>query len=116
MTDEVTPNACSLGASDLQRRLAEIAEIGADSLLEHSADRGRHLLRFRFDAATRSRLEEIVAAESKCCSFLDLSLRRQGGELVLSIGAPEAGRPVADELAAAFGGSVEPGGPAQQRR
>jgi len=105
MTEEVTPNVCSLGARDLEERLAQIAEIGADSLIEHSVDRGRHLLRFRSDAATRRRLEEIVEAESRCCSFLDLSLKRQGGELVLSIGAPDAGQPVADELAAAFSGN-----------
>lgn len=101
MTDG-DPTACSLGASDLRARLNEIAEVGADSLIERGADKGRHLLRFRSTEETRRRLKAIVAAEAKCCSFLDLSLAEQGGELVLSIGAPKEGRPVADELAAAF--------------
>ncbi len=77
---EGTPITCSLGASDLRQRLAEIAEVGADSLIARSADGERHLLRFRSDADTRRRLEAIVAAEAKCCSFLDLSLEEQGGD------------------------------------
>jgi hypothetical protein len=101
---EGTPIACSLGASDLRQRLDEIAEVGAVSLIERSADGERHLLRFRSDPATRRRLEGIVAAEAKCCSFLDLSLEEQGGELVLSVSAPPDGQPIADELAAAFAG------------
>jgi hypothetical protein len=104
MTEEI-PLACSLGASDLRQRLAEIAEVGADSLIERSADGERHLLRFRSDADTRRRLEAIVVAEAKCCSFLDLSLEEQGGELVLSVSAPQDGQSVADGLAAAFAGA-----------
>lgn len=102
---EGTPIACSLGASELRQRLNEIAEVGADSLVERSADGERHLLRFRSDPETRRRLEAIVAAEAKCCSFLDLSLEEQGDELVLSVSAPQDGQPVADELAAAFAGT-----------
>lgn len=83
--------ACSLGAGDLRRRLEEIAAVGAASLIENSADGDRHLLRFRSDPETRRRLEAIVAAEARCCSFLALSLREQRGELVLSVAAPEEG-------------------------
>jgi hypothetical protein len=97
-----TQIACSLGADDLQRRLAAIAELGAGSLIAREADGGRHLLRFRADPETRRRLEAIAAAEVECCSFLELSLRQRGGELVLSIAAPRGGQPIADELAAAF--------------
>jgi hypothetical protein len=102
---EGTPIACSLGASDLRQRLDEIAEVGANSLIERSADGERHLLRFRSDPETRRRLGAIVTAEAKCCSFLDLSLAEEGGELVLSVSAPEDGQPIADELAAAFAGT-----------
>ena len=98
-----TPIACSLGAADLRQRLAAIAELGADSLLSREADDGRHLLRFRADAATRRRLGEIVAAEVECCPFLDFRLSEGRGELVLSIAAPADARAAADGLAAAFG-------------
>jgi hypothetical protein len=101
MTD-AKPVACSLSAGDLEQRLAAIAAIGADSLIARSVEGGRHELRFRADATTRERLEAIVAAEAECCSFLDLALHEDGGELVLSIAAPTDAQPIADELAAAF--------------
>jgi hypothetical protein len=102
---EGTPIVCSLGASDLRQRLDEIAEVGTDSLIQRGTDGERHLLRFRSDPDTRRRLEAIVAAEAKCCSFLVLSLAEEGGALVLLVSAPQDGQPVADELAAAFAGA-----------
>jgi hypothetical protein len=103
---ERTPIACSLGASDLRQRLKEIAEVGAESLIERSANGDSHLLRFRSNPETRRHLEAIVAAEAKCCSFLDLALEEGDGELVLSVSAPQDGQPIADELAAAFAGAA----------
>jgi hypothetical protein len=101
MTDQ-DPFACSLDSGALEQRLAAIAEIGAESLISHRAEDGRHLLRFRADAATRTRLEEIVAAEAECCSFLDLSLGQEADELVLSVAAPRDAKALADGLAEAF--------------
>jgi hypothetical protein len=96
------PIACSLEGSDLQLRLDEIAGVGADSLIDRDTENGRHRLRFRSDPRTRRRLEEIVAAEAECCSFLDLELAEQGSDLVLTMTAPEGGQLVADWLAVAF--------------
>jgi hypothetical protein len=97
------PVACSLGATDLERRLTAIAAVGADSLIAREVDDGRHLLHFRADSATRCRLEEIVAAEAQCCAFLDLTLSEDDGGLLLSIAAPNDAQAAADGLAAAFG-------------
>jgi len=104
MTDD-RPIACSLDPSELPERLATIAEIGADSLVSREVRGGRHLLRFRADAATRERLEGVVDAEAACCSFLDLALAEDADELLLSIAAPAEGRAVADGLARAFEGA-----------
>jgi hypothetical protein len=98
------PVTCSLGASDLRKRLDEIAEVGAASLIDSEAEGGKHTLRFDRDPATRGRLEEIIAAEAACCSFLDLDLSERDGELILTLAAPEEGQLVADELAIAFAG------------
>jgi hypothetical protein len=103
MTDP-KPIACSLGANDLQRRLDEIAAVGAAGLTARDTEDGKHRLRFRSNPKTRRRLEEIVAAEAECCSFLDLELTERRGELVLTLTAPEDGQAVADEFAAAFAG------------
>jgi hypothetical protein len=101
------PIACTLGASDLRQRLDEIATLGADSLLGQEAEDGVHILRFRSDEATRHRLEQIVAAEARCCSFLDLGISERNGELLLTIATSEGGESTADALALAFRGASD---------
>jgi hypothetical protein len=103
MTDD-TPNACSLDASELEQRLAAIAGIGASNLISRDTEGKRHVLRFRISAATRRHLENIVAAEAECCSFLNLSMGEERDGLVLSIEAPKDAQALADELALAFTG------------
>lgn len=100
------PIACSLSAGELQQRLASIAEVGASSLLSRAMHGDSHLLRFRRDPATRRQLEGIIAAEAECCAFLDLSLREDEGELVMSIAAPKDARALADGFANAFSGTA----------
>jgi hypothetical protein len=97
------PIACSLGAGNLERRLATIGEIGAKSLIEQRKEGATYLLRFRSDPETRERLEAIIEAEKQCCAFLDLSLEGSGDNLILSVTAPEAGQATADGFAMAFG-------------
>jgi hypothetical protein len=98
--------ACSLNAGDLERRLADVAEVGAEGLISREERDGLHLLRFRADARIRRRLEEIVVAESRCCAFLDLALDELDGETTLSIAAPPDAKSLADGLAAAFDASA----------
>jgi len=96
------PIACNLDADALGGRLIALAEFGDAFLVSREERDCLHLLRFRAEPAARRRLEEIVAAELECCAFLDLSLREEGDEIVLSIGSPAEGRPTADEFANAF--------------
>jgi hypothetical protein len=97
-----TPVACSLNAGQLQERIAAISEVGARSLTSHTTESNRHILRFRGSRKTRRQLEAIVAAEADCCSFLDLSLRDDGEDLVLSIAAPDHAKELGDQLAQSF--------------
>ncbi len=101
MTDP-KPIACTLGTSQLGQRLDEIAALGAESLLGHELEDGAHTLRFRRDDRTRRQLEEIVAAEARCCPFLDLSISEGDSELLLTIAASDGGEAVAEALALAF--------------
>jgi hypothetical protein len=103
---EQPPIACSLDASALRERLAEIEAVGAKSLIDRSREGERHVLRFRRDCETERRLEAIVVAESRCCAFLDLELTRRDGELVLTLAAPAGGEEIARELAASFAGRL----------
>jgi hypothetical protein len=100
---EREPPSCSLAPADLERRLAAIAALGEDGLTGRGIEEGRNVLRFVAEPETRRRLEDLVAAEAKCCSFLGLELAEADGELRLSIDAPADAQEVADGLAAAFG-------------
>lgn len=105
--NETLPIACSLGADDLRRRLAEIESLGLDALISRDTDGDSQVLRFRSDPETRTRLERIVAAELECCAFLDLELGEDGDQIVLRITAPAEGVPAARELALAFGAAPQ---------
>jgi hypothetical protein len=95
---------CSLTADELPKRLAEMSAIGRGSIISVSP---AGVLRFRADQATRGRLEDIIAAESACCSFLGFDLREDAGELVLTITAPEGAEPLALDLVNAFAGDAK---------
>ncbi len=96
------PIVCSLSTDDLAARLDLIAAIGADALICRDAEGDTQLLRFRRDDGVRRSLKGIVAAEARCCSFLEMEIREEDGALVLAIDAPADALPVAAALAAAF--------------
>jgi hypothetical protein len=96
------PIVCSLGADDLAARLELVAAIGASHLISRDTEGDTQLLRFKDDDGVRRSLEGIVAAEARCCSFLEIEIREEAGTLVLVIDAPAEAAPVAAGLAAAF--------------
>ena len=96
------PLACTLTATEMSLRLAEMAAIGEVALLSADTADRRATLRFRAVADTRERLAAIVAAESECCAFLDMALRDESDALALTISAPPGAEPVLDDLVAAF--------------
>jgi hypothetical protein len=100
MMPSALPIACSLSASELPERLAELAAVGRASLLAVAAEENRAELRFA--AAARERLAAIVAAESQCCGFLALRLEEQSDAALLTIEAPAGAGPGLDGLVAAF--------------
>lgn len=101
MNDE-EPIVCSLSAGDMKQRLSDIADVGQASLLAVDGMPDRPVLRFRDDAETRRRVQEIVAAEATCCAFLDLDVRQEADGLRLTISGPEHATPVIGDLVAAF--------------
>ena len=96
------PIACSLGATDLAARGAELRALGGDGLVSVSEAPGRAVLTFRPDAEIRERVDAIVAAESECCAFLDFRVEHGTEATVLTISAPNGGAEVVNGLAAAF--------------
>ena len=105
MTAEL-PIACSLTAGDLNHRLAEIAGMGRDGLLEAELVGADATLRFADRPGIRERLDRIVAAESECCAFLTMGVRAEGDVLTLTISAPAGAELAVQELVDAFRGDA----------
>jgi hypothetical protein len=79
------PLACTLPATELPLRLAQIRAIADDALLGRDPD-GR--LRFRADADTERRLQTLIEAESRCCAQLRFALTAHDGHLALEVSGP----------------------------
>jgi hypothetical protein len=94
MTDP--PIACTLSPDRMTARLALIDALAADGMLDRTATDAGLRVRLRDSPEIEQRTRELVAAESRCCAFLDFDLGREGDTLVLDISGPEDARPVID--------------------
>lgn len=79
--------ACTLRTDALGQRLAWIRRVTVNSLLSHRLDGSVLRLTYRSDAITD--LEQIVAEERECCSFLRYSLEPHPAGVRLTIEAPD---------------------------
>jgi hypothetical protein len=96
MTDQ--PIACTLTPDGMTARLALIDALAADGLLQRSPTESGMRVRLLDRPDIEQRTRELVAAESKCCAFLEFDLRRENGDLLLDISGPEDARPVIEML------------------
>ena len=90
--------ACTLDRVEARDRAQLIDALAADALLARLPIDGGHRLFFRDGEEVERRLRELVAAESRCCSFLTLSIARRPGELQLDVTGPADARPVIDQF------------------
>jgi hypothetical protein len=90
------PIACTLTPDAMTARRALIDALAADGLLGRTSTGTGLRVRLRDTPEIEQRTRELVAAESRCCAFLDFDLGRDGGDLVLDICGPEDARPVID--------------------
>src|SRR5215469_2506951 len=99
MTAEA-PIACTLSASDFRARTASIKTLNRKSLKR--LERDDLTLRLFYDAAARANVEALVEQERACCAFLDFQLDEAGGDVVLTIRAPERARRASEAIYAEF--------------
>jgi hypothetical protein len=94
--------ACTLDRAQMRQRGGDIRALGRAALT--SVDRGeRHVvLRFRPGPGIREQVEQLVAAESECCAFLDFAITHERDATVVTIVSPPEGAPVMHELADRF--------------
>lgn len=93
------PIACTLSEADLPQRLADARALGADALIGVEVTGQRARLRFNGE---RERVEQLAAAESRCCSFLEFELEQSKEVVELEIRCPEGGEPILRSLVAAI--------------
>jgi len=101
------PIACSLTATELPRRLAEMADLGRAALADAHTEPLWAELRFAVGAGVRDRVQAVVAAESHCCAFLNMRVTEEPDTVVLTIEAPEGAEIVLAELVDAFRGRTQ---------
>jgi hypothetical protein len=109
MPNDTLPIACSLNATELPQRLAEMADLGHTALIDVRTNATRAQLRFAAGTGVRGRVAAIVAAESQCCAFLDMTVADEPDSVVLSIEAPDHAELVLAELVDAFRGQPQVG-------
>ena len=86
------PIACSLNQAEQAERAEAARELVAASMLDSAVTETGASLRFRQDA--EGPLQELIAAESECCPFLEFDLRPKDGALSLTVTGPEQARPI----------------------
>lgn len=91
------PIACTLNATEAQTQLDEWAELRSACLRSEVSGSGAALW---FEASAESPLRRVAEKEAACCSFLDLSVVRDGDLVRLDIRSDQAeAQPVIEFLA-----------------
>lgn len=103
MTDATEPGwvdvqACTLPEPDRPARLAEFDALFTSLTGVRRAQPA--WLRLRFPAGAEERVRDLVARESRCCTFFDFDVRRRGGDVVLDVRVPRGRIGVLDALGA----------------
>src|SRR4051812_41856369 len=88
------PIACTLTPDGMSARLALIEALYADGVLDRTPTEAGLRVRLRDSPEIEQRTRELVAAEARCCAFLDFDVGRVNGDLVLDISGSELARPV----------------------
>jgi hypothetical protein len=90
------PIACTLQPGDYKERLAWIAELAREGLLDVIREDLR--LELKYAPSVADRVREMFHKEQQCCAFLDFDLSEIDEGVRLTITAPERAREVADAL------------------
>lgn len=107
MTTPWPPDACTLPTAERPLRVAESDTVFARGLLDFH----RHapgLLRLVLACEVERDLNDLIARETKCCSFFTFTTRREGERLTVDIEVPPDQETVLDALTARLAGREPP--------
>jgi hypothetical protein len=97
-----TPIACTLDRAQMRQRGEDIRALGRAALTTIERGERQVVLRFCPGREIREQVEEIVAAETECCPFLDFAIVREQDTTVVTIVSSPGAAPVMHELADLF--------------
>jgi hypothetical protein len=105
------PADCSLSPAGRQARAAEFSAMFAETVRRiERPERTRLRLELEPGPAVASRVAELAAAETSCCSFFTFTLTAAAGSLVLDVAVPSTRLPVLDALAERAAANLSPPG------
>lgn len=90
--------ACSLNGGELAKRYDEIADLCNRALIDSEPIAAGLRLRFAAEQGIREELEQLIAAESRCCSFLRFELDSPDGDHLLVVTGPAEARPLIEAI------------------
>ena len=92
------PIACSLTAGAARDREREWRELLSRSLIARTTV--AHGVRVELQAlpGVRGELERLIAAETACCPFMEMSIETTRASLALTVTAPPLAAPIVEQL------------------
>ncbi len=101
MSDSRVPDTCTLPTAEQPVRVAEFEDLFASGLRRVDRVDATHLvLEFDPSRVPADALRDLVARESRCCSFFAFTVGEPPGQLVLDVVVPLSYAEVLDGLAA----------------
>ena len=94
------PIACTLTAEQAGDRLGEVRALAEAALTALRREGTTLELRFAGAPGVEDAVSDLAGREAECCAFLDLAVRVEGDEVVLSVSGPPDAGPVLDAFAA----------------
>lgn len=83
--------SCTLDEEQARQRQSAWHQLAGDALRSRGrADDGTVVLRFEGDDQTEARVRELAELEQGCCSFFDMTVTRDGDQVVLHATAPDS--------------------------
>ena len=99
MTGDTVPAACTLGAQDGKARFGRWRRLVQRANAGMSRNGNAIVVRFDSGAGIADELQELAAAESECCSFLDWVVTADDGRLTLTVTSPANDAAALDSVA-----------------
>jgi hypothetical protein len=89
--------ACTLPGGTFEERVAAWRDVTARATAR-AVEPGRVIASYPDDPALRERVTDLIAAEGRCCSFMEFEIREGVGEFFLELRYPDAARHLVEAI------------------